>query len=57
MKLKSLSHFKEVLNFVLEDGSVYIIIRNKDGQFVCTGELYQPEQQDARLELDNQKCC
>lgn len=57
MRLKSLTHFNEVLNFVLEDGSVYVIIRNKEGNFVCTGELYQPEHQDPKLELDNQKCC
>lgn len=57
MRLKRLTQYKDVLNFVLEDGSVYIIVRSKDGKFVCVGELYQAESKDQILALENQKCC
>lgn len=57
MRLKRLSHYQEVLNFVLEDGSVYIIMRSKNGKFVCVGELYQAESKGKTTVLNNQKCC
>ena len=53
MKLKKLTLYKEVLNFVLDDGSVYIIIKSKEGKFVCAGELYQAELKNEKTELDN----
>jgi hypothetical protein len=28
---------------VLDDGSIYIIMKNKEGKFVCVGDLYLAE--------------
>lgn len=50
--MKSLTHHNEILNFVLEDGSVYVIMKNKEAKFVCISELYQSKNEDLNFKFD-----